>query len=222
LEIINKTSARQVVISYTAIREGYISNKINLSSNSDPLEYQSLKVAAISNELNPSTVNYENIKLFTNNFFKRKSYLNKRIRVSSISYLSTGDSIARDERGLFVFKQILKSEILKFSHSDRVTLATVIYVFHNGIDLNEIKDYRKVINKNKLLSSIELGLFLRIVYEIGKLSNFNYSNISIYVKDSNLIFSIPKNYSELLNSRFNKFILMLSKHKKLSQKIIFV
>jgi len=37
-----------------------------------------------------------------------------------------------------------------------------------------------------------------------------------------LIFSIPKNYSELLNSRFNKFILMLSKHKKLSQKIIFV
>ena len=37
------------------------------------------------------------------------------------------------------------------------------------------------------------------------------------VKDSNLIFSIPKNYSELLNSRFNKFILMLSKHKKLSQ-----
>ena len=162
MEIINKTSARQVVISYTAIREGYISNKINLSSNSDPLEYQSLKVAAISNELNPSTVNYENIKLFTNNFFKRKSYLNKRIRVSSISYLSTGDSIARDERGLFVFKQILKSEILKFSHSDRVTLATVIYVFHNGIDLNEIKDYRKVINKNKLLSSIELGLFLRI------------------------------------------------------------
>ena len=142
--------------------------------------------------------------------------------MSSISYLSTGDSIARDERGLFVFQQILKSEILKFSHSDRVTLATVIYVFHNGINLNEIKDYRKVINKNKLLSSIELGLFLRIVYEIGKLSNFNYSNISIYVKDSNLIFSIPKNYSELLNSRFNKFILMLSKHKKLSQKIIFV
>ena len=222
LEIINKVSAKQVVISYTAIREGYISDKIKLNYKNDPLEYQSLKVAAIANELNSRAVNYENIKLFTNNFFKKRSYLNKRIRESAANYITTGDSIARDERGLFVFKQIIKSEILKFSHSDRVMLATIIFVFHNGINYNEIKDYRKIINKNKLLSSIELGLFLRIVYEIGQLSNFNYSNISIYVKDSNLIFSIPKNYSELLNSRFNKFILMLSKHKKLSQKIIFV
>ena len=222
LEIINKVSAKQVVISYTAIREGYISDKIKLNYKNDPLEYQSLKVAAIANELNSRAVNFENIKLFTNNFFKKRSYLNKRIRESAANYITTGDSIARDERGLFVFKQIIKSEILKFSHSDRVMLATIIFVFHNGINYNEIKDYRKIINKNKLLSSIELGLFLRIVYEIGQLSNFNYSNISIYVKDSNLIFSIPKNYSELLNSRFNKFILMLSKHKKLSQKIIFV
>ena len=222
LEIINKASAKQVVISYTAIREGYISDKIKLNYKNDPLEYQSLKVAAIANELNSRAVNFENIKLFTNNFFKKRSYLNKRIRESAANYITTGDSIARDERGLFVFKQIIKSEILKFSHSDRVMLATIIFVFHNGINYNEIKDYRKIINKNKLLSSIELGLFLRIVYEIGQLSNFNYSNISIYVKDSNLIFSIPKNYSELLNSRFNKFILMLSKHKKLSQKIIFV
>ena len=222
LEIINKASAKQVVISYTAIREGYISDKIKLNYKNDPLEYQSLKVAAIANELNSRAVNFENIKLFTNNFFKKRSYLNKRIRESATNYISTGDSVARDERGLFVFKQIIKSEILKFSHSDRVMLATIIFVFHNGINYNEIKDYRKIINKNKLLSSIELGLFLRIVYEIGQLSNFNYSNISIYVKDSNLIFSIPKNYSELLNSRFNKFILMLSKHKKLSQKIIFV
>ena len=222
LEIINKVSAKQVVISYTAIREGYISDKIKLNYKNDPLEYQSLKVAAIANELNSRAVNFKNIKLFTNNFFKKRSYLNKRIRESAANYITTGDSIARDERGLFVFKQILKSEILKFSHSDRVMLATIIFVFHNGINYNEIKDYRKIINKNKLLSSIELGLFLRIVYEIGQLSNFNYSNISIYVKDSNLIFSIPKNYSELLNSRFNKFILMLSKHKKLSQKIIFV
>ena len=222
LEIINKVSAKQVVISYTAIREGYISDKIKLNYKNDPLEYQSLKVAAIANELNSRAVNFKNIKLFTNNFFKKRSYLNKRIRESAANYISTGDSIARDERGLFVFKQIIKSEILKFSHSDRVMLATIIFVFHNGINYNEIKDYRKIINKNKLLSSIELGLFLRIVYEIGQLSNFNYSNISIYVKDSNLIFSIPKNYSELLNSRFNKFILMLSKHKKLSQKIIFV
>ena len=222
LEIINKVSAKQVVISYTAIREGYISDKIKLNYKNDPLEFQSLKVAAIANELNSRAVNYENIKLFTNNFFKKRSYLNKRIRESAANYITTGDSIARDERGLFVFKQIIKSEILKFSHSDRVMLATIIFVFHNGINYNEIKDYRKIINKNKLLSSIELGLFLRIVYEIGQLSNFNYNNISIYVKDSNLIFSIPKNYSELLNSRFNKFILMLSKHKKLSQKIIFV
>ena len=222
LEIINKVSAKQVVISYTAIREGYISDKIKLNYKNDPLEYQSLKVAAIANELNSRAVNFKNIKLFTNNFFKKRSYLNKRIRESAANYITTGDSIARDERGLFVFKQIIKSEILKFSHSDRVMLATIIFVFHNGINYNEIKDYRKIINKNKLLSSIELGLFLRIVYEIGQLSNFNYSNISIYVKDSNLIFSIPKNYSELLNSRFNKFILMLSKHKKLSQKIIFV
>ena len=222
LEIINKASAKQVVISYTAIREGYISDKIKLNYKNDPLEYQSLKVAAIANELNSRAVNFENIKLFTNNFFKKRSYLNKRIRESATNYISTGDSVARDERGLFVFKQIIKSEILKFSHSDRVMLATIIFVFHNGINYNEIKDYRKIINKNKLLSSIELGLFLRIVYEIGQLSNFNYNNISIYVKDSNLIFSIPKNYSELLNSRFNKFILMLSKHKKLSQKIIFV
>ena len=222
LEIINKASAKQVVISYTAIREGYISDKIKLNYKNDPLEYQSLKVAAIANELNSRAVNFKNIKLFTNNFFKKRSYLNKRIRESAANYITTGDSIARDERGLFVFKQIIKSEILKFSHSDRVMLATIIFVFHNGINYNEIKDYRKIINKNKLLSSIELGLFLRIVYEIGQLSNFNYSNISIYVKDSNLIFSIPKNYSELLNSRFNKFILMLSKHKKLSQKIIFV
>ena len=222
LEIINKVSAKQVVISYTAIREGYISEKIKLNYKNDPLEYQSLKVAAIANELNSRAVNFKNIKLFTNNFFKKRSYLNKRIRESAANYITTGDSIARDERGLFVFKQIIKSEILKFSHSDRVMLATIIFVFHNGINYNEIKDYRKIINKNKLLSSIELGLFLRIVYEIGQLSNFNYSNISIYVKDSNLIFSIPKNYSELLNSRFNKFILMLSKHKKLSQKIIFV
>ena len=222
LEIINKVSAKQVVISYTAIREGYISDKIKLNYKNDPLEFQSLKVAAIANELNSRAVNFKNIKLFTNNFFKKRSYLNKRIRESAANYITTGDSIARDERGLFVFKQILKSEILKFSHSDRVMLATIIFVFHNGINYNEIKDYRKIINKNKLLSSIELGLFLRIVYEIGQLSNFNYSNISIYVKDSNLIFSIPKNYSELLNSRFNKFILMLSKHKKLSQKIIFV
>jgi len=222
LEIINKVSAKQVVISYTAIREGYISDKIKLNYKNDPLEFQSLKVAAIANELNSRAVNFKNIKLFTNNFFKKRSYLNKRIRESAANYITTGDSIARDERGLFVFKQIIKSEILKFSHSDRVMLATIIFVFHNGINYNEIKDYRKIINKNKLLSSIELGLFLRIVYEIGQLSNFNYSNISIYVKDSNLIFSIPKNYSELLNSRFNKFILMLSKHKKLSQKIIFV
>ena len=222
LEIINKASAKQVVISYTAIREGYISDKIKLNYKNDPLEYQSLKVAAIANELNSRAVNFKNIKLFTNNFFKKRSYLNKRIRESATNYISTGDSVARDERGLFVFKQIIKSEILKFSHSDRVMLATIIFVFHNGINYNEIKDYRKIINKNKLLSSIELGLFLRIVYEIGQLSNFNYNNISIYVKDSNLIFSIPKNYSELLNSRFNKFILMLSKHKKLSQKIIFV
>ena len=222
LEIINKVSAKQVVISYTAIREGYISDKIKLNYKNDPLEFQSLKVAAIANELNSRAVNFENIKLFTNNFFKKRSYLNKRIREAAANYITTGDSIARDERGLFVFKQIIKSEILKFSHSDRVMLATIIFVFHNGINYNEIKDYRKIINKNKLLSSIELGLFLRIVYEIGQLSNFNYSNISIYVKDSNLIFSIPKNYSELLNSRFNKFILMLSKHKKLSQKIIFV
>jgi exopolyphosphatase/guanosine-5'-triphosphate,3'-diphosphate pyrophosphatase len=222
LEIINKVSAKQVVISYTAIREGYISDKIKLNYKNDPLEYQSLKVAAIANELNSRAVNFENIKLFTNNFFKKRSYLNKRIRESAVNYISTGESVARDERGLFIFKQIIKSEILKFSHSDRVMLATIIFVFHNGINYNEIKDYRKIINKNKLLSSIELGLFLRIVYEIGQLSNFNYSNISIYVKDSNLIFSIPKNYSELLNSRFNKFILMLSKHKKLSQKIIFV
>ena len=222
LEIINKVSAKQVVISYTAIREGYISDKIKLNYKNDPLEYQSLKVAAIANELNSRAVNFENIKLFTNNFFKKRSYLNKRIRESAANYITTGDSIAREERGLFVFKQIIKSEILKFSHSDRVMLATIIFVFHNGINYNEIKDYRKIINKNKLLSSIELGLFLRIVYEIGQLSNFNYSNISIYVKDSNLIFSIPKNYSELLNSRFNKFILMFSKHKKLSQKIIFV
>ena len=222
LEIINKASAKQVVISYTAIREGYISDKIKLNYKNDPLEFQSLKVAAIANELNSRAVNFKNIKLFTNNFFKKRSYLNKRIRESAANYITTGDSIARDERGLFVFKQIIKSEILKFSHSDRVMLATIIFVFHNGINYNEIKDYRKIINKNKLLSSIELGLFLRIVYEIGQLSNFNYSNISIYVKDSNLIFSIPKNYSELLNSRFNKFILMLSKHKKLSQKIIFV
>ena len=222
LEIINKVSAKQVVISYTAIREGYISDKIKLNYKNDPLEYQSLKVAAIANELNSRAVNFKNIKLFTNNFFKKRSYLNKRIRESAANYITTGDSIARDERGLFVFKQIIKSEILKFSHSDRVMLATIIFAFHNGINYNEIKDYRKIINKNKLLSSIELGLFLRIVYEIGQLSNFNYSNISIYVKDSNLIFSIPKNYSELLNSRFNKFILMLSKHKKLSQKIIFV
>ena len=222
LEIINKASAKQVVISYTAIREGYISDKIKLNYKNDPLEYQSLKVAAIANELNSRAVNFKNIKLFTNNFFKKRSYLNKRIRESAANYITTGDSIARDERGLFVFKQIIKSEILKFSHSDRVMLATIIFVFHNGINYNEIKDYRKIINKNKLLSSIELGLFLRIVYEIGQLSNFNYNNISIYVKDSNLIFSIPKNYSELLNSRFNKFILMLSKHKKLSQKIIFV
>ena len=222
LEIINKASAKQVVISYTAIREGYISDKIKLNYKNDPLEYQSLKVAAIANELNSRAVNFENIKLFTNNFFKKRSYLNKRIRESATNYISTGDSVAREERGLFVFKQIIKSEILKFSHSDRVMLATIIFVFHNGINYNEIKDYRKIINKNKLLSSIELGLFLRIVYEIGQLSNFNYNNISIYVKDSNLIFSIPKNYSELLNSRFNKFILMLSKHKKLSQKIIFV
>ena len=222
LEIINKVSAKQVVISYTAIREGYISDKIKLNYKNDPLEYQSLKVAAIANELNSRAVNFKNIKLFTNNFFKKRSYLNKRIRESAANYITTGDSIARDERGLFVFKQIIKSEILKFSHSDRVMLATIIFVFHNGINYNEIKDYRKIINKNKLLSSIEFGLFLRIVYEIGQLSNFNYSNISIYVKDSNLIFSIPKNYSELLNSRFNKFILMLSKHKKLSQKIIFV
>ena len=222
LEIINKVSAKQVVISYTAIREGYISDKIKLNYKNDPLEYQSLKVAAIANELNSRAVNFKNIKLFTNNFFKKRSYLNKRIRESAANYITTGDSIARDERGLFVFKQIIKSEILKFSHSDRVMLATIIFVFHNGINYNEIKDYRKIINKNKLLSSMELGLFLRIVYEIGQLSNFNYSNISIYVKDSNLIFSIPKNYSELLNSRFNKFILMLSKHKKLSQKIIFV
>ena len=222
LEIINKVSAKQVVISYTAIREGYISDKIKLNYKNDPLEFQSLKVAAIANELNSRAVNFKNIKLFTNNFFKKRSYLNKRIRESAANYITTGDSIARDERGLFVFKQIIKSEILKFSHSDRVMLATIIFVFHNGINYNEIKDYRKIINKNKLLSSIELGLFLRIVYEIGQLSNFNYNNISIYVKDSNLIFSIPKNYSELLNSRFNKFILMLSKHKKLSQKIIFV
>lgn len=222
LEIINKASAKQVVISYTAIREGYISDKIKLNYKNDPLEYQSLKVAVIANELNSRAVNFENIKSFTNNFFKKRSYLNKRIRESATNYISTGDSVARDERGLFVFKQIIKSEILKFSHSDRVMLATIIFVFHNGINYNEIKDYRKIINKNKLLSSIELGLFLRIVYEIGQLSNFNYNNISIYVKDSNLIFSIPKNYSELLNSRFNKFILMLSKHKKLSQKIIFV
>ncbi len=222
LEIINKVSAKQVVISYTAIREGYISDKIKLNYKNDPLEFQSLKVAAIANELNSRAVNFKNIKLFTNNFFKKRSYLNKRIRESAANYITTGDSIARDERGLFVFKQIIKSEILKFSHSDRVMLATIIFVFHNGINYNEIKDYRKIINKNKLLSSIELGLFLRIVYEIGQLSNFNYSNISIYVKDSNLIFYIPKNYSELLNSRFNKFILMLSKHKKLSQKIIFV
>ena len=123
---------------------------------------------------------------------------------------------------MFGVKQIIKSSILKFRHDDRVSLATIIVVFHNGIKDNEIKEYRKMINKKKVVSSIELGLVLRIVYEIGQLSNFNYNNISIYVKDSNLIFSIPKNYSELLNSRFNKFILMLSKHKKLSQKIIFV
>ena len=74
---------------------------------------------------------------------------------------------------MIVFKQIIKSEILKFSNSERVMLATIIFVFNNGINYNEIKDYRKIINKNKLLRSIEIRVCIRMVYEIGKLAKFN-------------------------------------------------
>ena len=69
---------------------------------------------------------------------------------------------------------------------------------------------------------IALGIFNKISIDIGFLTNFNYQNFEIYIKDHNIIFKIPKLYSDLLKSKTKKSFDTLSKVLKMQQKIVLI
>ena len=222
LKIIQKSKSREIVISYTALREGYLSNIYNINNKFDPLIHESNKLSKLHNDLEYSYINHAAIYDFCLSFFKNHPYVSRRLLKSSINLTSIGASIDKDEKAQFAFNQILKMELLKFSHSDRIKLATAIYFFHDNYKRDGIKKYKHLINKNSFYSMIALGIFNKISIDIGFLTNFNYQNFEIYIKDHNIIFKIPKLYSDLLKSKTKKSFDTLSKVLKMQQKIVLI
>ena len=51
LKIIQKSKSREIVISYTALREGYLSNIYNINNKFDPLIHESNKLSKLHNDL---------------------------------------------------------------------------------------------------------------------------------------------------------------------------
>lgn len=189
--LIQRTSAKSVVISTGGVREGVLYDRLTPEERAeDPLM---VGVRFLAGRLSPSPDYGEGLVSLTAGLFPGETPAERRVRVASCLLSDVGAFFHPDMRGLHAADTAIRAPLVSISHAEKVSMALALYCRHEGAkEIRFDPDIVALLDEGSRLRATRLGLALRFAGAFSPKAAAPFKGCRLAYAGGKIVFTAPE------------------------------